>query len=115
MLDALLEKRAVVVPELIEILRKHVVFDEETLRNISNLSQTLNLTSNTNSYLQTEEGSFTVKQILDQMRDWPELKSDKNFIQLKNDFLSYEEEIEASRQFLKKASLPDNLLYQYKH
>jgi len=99
-LDVLLLQRADLIPELIAILKKNVIFDDETFQNISALSSPVYSEKDNNLCLQAEEGSSSLKQILVQMEDYPEHKFNRQFLQLKHEFTECEKQLTEVRLLL---------------
>lgn len=107
-LNRLFVQRADLIPNLILILKKHVVFDEEILQDILSLRNTVNSSNSKESYLQPEEGNSVLKQIIFQIEDDPELKFNRQFSQLKYAFTEYEQQITAERTLLGKSIIKYN-------
>ncbi|WP_177761286.1 LemA family protein [Flavobacterium sp. I3-2] len=105
-LDALFIQRADLIPNLIVTVKQYVTFEKETLEKITELRRPAAPTKNENPYVQQEEGSSTLKQIMIQVEDYPELKSNQQFNQLQQAFKECEEQIAAGRRFL-SASITD--------
>lgn len=99
-LNMLFVQRAALIPNLILILKKHVVLDEEMLQEILALRNPVNFSNSKESYLQPEEGSSVLKQIILQIEDDSELKFNRQFSQLKYAFTECEEQITAERALL---------------
>jgi len=107
-LNMLFVQRADLIPNLILILKKHVVFDEEILQNILSLRNPVNSSNSKESYLQPEEGNSVLKQIIFQIEDDPELKFNRQFSQLKYAFTECEQQITAERTLLGKSIIKYN-------
>lgn len=105
-LDALFIQRADLIPNLIVTVKQYVTFEKETLERITELRRPANPTKNENPYVQQEEGSSTLKQIMIQVENYPELKANQQFNQLQHAFKDCEEQIAAGRRFL-SASITD--------
>jgi len=99
-LSMLFIQRADLIPNLILILKKHVVLDEEMLQEILALRNPVNFLNSKESYLQPEEGSSVLKQIILQIEDDSELKFNRQFSQLKYAFTECEEQIAVERALL---------------
>lgn len=105
-LDALFIQRADLIPNLIATVKQYVAFEKETLEKITSLRKPANPTKKENPYLQSEEGSSSLKQIMVQVENYPELKANQQFSQLQYSFNECEEQISAGRRFL-SASITD--------
>lgn len=105
-LDALFIQRADLIPNLIATVKQYVAFEKETLEKITALRKPANPTKSENPYLQSEEGSSSLKQIMVQVENYPELKASQQFSQLQYSFNECEEQISAGRRFL-SASITD--------
>lgn len=105
-LDALFIQRADLIPNLIATVKQYVAFEKETLEKITALRKPVSPTKNENPYLQSEEGSSSLKQIMVQVENYPELKANQQFMQLQHSFSECEDQISAGRRFL-SASITD--------
>lgn len=105
-LDALFIQRADLIPNVIATVRQYVAFERETLEKITELRKPASPTKAENPYLQSEEGSQALKQIMIQVEDYPELKANQQFSQLQYAFNECEDRISAGRRFL-SASITD--------
>lgn len=105
-LDALFIQRADLIPNLIATVKQYVTFEKETLEKITELRKPANPTKDENPYVKQEEGSSTLKQIMVQVENYPELKANQQFNQLQHAFKDCEEQIAAGRRFL-SASITD--------
>lgn len=105
-LDSLFIQRADLIPNLIVTIKQYVAFEKETFEKITALRQKAVPTPSENPYLQSEEGSSSLKQIMIQVENYPELKSSQQFSQLQYAFNDCEEQIAAGRRYL-SASITD--------
>lgn len=105
-LDALFIQRADLIPNLITTVRQYVTFEKEVLEKITKLRRPTQPTKEENPYLQPEESSTTLKQIMVQVENYPELKANEQFNHLQNTFNECEAQISAGRRFL-SASITD--------
>jgi LemA protein len=95
-LDALFIKRQDLIPNLISVVKKYMEFEKDTLEKITQL-RTL---KNENNYINDNESTTMMKQLMVQVENYPELKADNQFTNLQYSFNECEEQIAAGRRFL---------------
>ncbi|MEC4113991.1 LemA family protein [Myroides pelagicus] len=99
-LDALFMQRADLIPNLVATVKKYMSFEQDLLEKITSLRSQVVATAVDNPYLNPEEASAALKQLLVQVENYPELKSNAQFSQLNYAFMDCEEQIAAGRRFL---------------
>jgi LemA protein len=99
-LDSLFIQRADLIPNLIVTVKQYTVFEKETLEKITALRQPGVPSQENNPYLQNEEGTSLLKQIMIQVENYPELKASEQYSKLQYAFYDCEERISAGRRYL---------------
>lgn len=94
-LDALFIKRSDLLPNLIAIVKKYVSFESETLSQITSIR-----TNSQNQYVNDNEQTKLLKNVLISVENYPELKAETQFTNLQYSFNECEEQIAAGRRFL---------------
>ena len=104
-LDSLFIQRADLIPNLIETTKQYMQYEQETLAQITEL-RTPVVTGKQNPYLQPEKGNKMLMNIMARAEEYPELKANRQFLQLNQAFTECEEQLAAGRRYL-SASITD--------
>jgi len=104
-LDSLFIQRADLIPNLIETTKQYMQYEQETLAQITEL-RTPVVTEKQNPYLQPEKGNKMLMNIMARAEEYPELKANRQFLQLNQAFTECEEQLAAGRRYL-SASITD--------
>jgi LemA protein len=96
-LDALFIKRHDLIPNLITVVNQYTTHEKEILEKITQLRQTKGVSQ---EYSNDDEANQMMKQIMIQVENYPELKSNIQFRDLHFAWREAEEEIAAGRRFL---------------
>lgn len=99
-LDALFMQRADLIPNLVATVKQYMTFEQDILEKITKLRTKVVATATENPYMQSEEASAALKQLLVQVENYPELKANTQFSQLNYAFMDCEEQIAAGRRYL---------------
>lgn len=99
-LDALFIQRADLIPNLVATVKQYMTFEQDILEKITAMRTKVVATAAENPYLQSDEVSATLKQLLVQVENYPELKANTQFSQLNYAFIDCEEQIAAGRRYL---------------
>ena len=95
-LDAIFIKRAELIPNLVEVVKRYMTFEEDTLEKITAMR-----TSNHKLNEHTENvGKQAVKSIMLQLENYPDLKADSQFTNLQYSWNEVEEQISAGRRYI---------------
>jgi len=98
-LDALFIKRSDLIPNLIATVKQYMTFEKDTLEKITAL-RVPSRNNTSENYLEDNENNQLFKQIMVQVENYPELKSNQQFNNLQYSFNECEEQISAGRRFL---------------
>ena len=102
-LDALFIKRSDLIPNLIAVAKQYMEFEKDTLMRIT----TQRSPSRTSQeYVKAGETDKIMKQFMLQVENYPDLKSNQQFLNLQYSFNECEEQIAAARRYL-SASVTD--------
>jgi LemA protein len=104
-LDALLIKRHDLIPNLIVLLKQYMSYEEDTLKKIAALRQQ-GITSPDKEYHQDNELNKTIKGLMIQVENYPDLKANTQFLNIQYSWNEAEEQIAAGRRFV-SASITD--------
>ena len=96
-LDALFIKRSDLMPNLISVAKQYMQFEAETLMKITK-QRSPSRTSQ--EYVKGGEADKIMKQFMLQVENYPELKTNQQFLNLQYSFNECEEQIAAGRRFL---------------
>ncbi len=124
--DVLLKKRWDLIPNLVAVVKNHMQFEQQTLAEITRLrSQVMSGEISNDQRLTLENQiSRTMGNIVVQIENYPELKSDRHVTQLLESLNETEEQISAARRFYNTAvteynnaleMFPSNLVANYLH
>jgi LemA protein len=122
--DVLLKKRWDLIPNLVAVVKNHMQFEQQTLAEITRLrSQVMSGDISNDQRLTLENQiSRTMGNIVVQIENYPELKSDRHVTQLLESLNETEEQISAARRFYNTAvteynnaleMFPSNLVANY--
>ncbi|WP_199194212.1 LemA family protein [Pleurocapsa sp. CCALA 161] len=122
--DVLLKKRWDLIPNLVAVVKNHMQFEQQTLAEITRLrSQVMSGEISNDQRLTLENQiSRTMGNIVVQIENYPELKSDRHVTQLLESLNETEEQISAARRFYNTAvteynnaleMFPSNLVANY--
>ena len=103
--DVLLKKRCDVIPNLVSIAKTYMEFEERTLVKVTQLrSQVMKGQGSTENRVQLEnELSGALANVLALTENYPDLKTDGQFIQLQGSLNEVEEQLSAARRFYNRA------------
>jgi len=102
-LDALFIKRSDLIPNLISVAKKYMEFEKETLMKITEQRSPSRASQ---EYVREGETDQIMKQFMLQVENYPDLKSNQQFLNLQYSFNECEEQIAAGRRYL-SASITD--------
>ena len=102
-LDALFIKRSDLIPNLVSVAKQYMEFEKETLMKIT-AQRSPSRTSQ--EYVKGGETDKIMKQFMLQVENYPDLKSNQQFLNLQYSFNECEEQIAAGRRYL-SASITD--------
>ena len=105
-LDALFIQRSDLIPNLIATTKEYMAYEQDTLRQITELRRPVQPTLAENPYLQPDEASTTIRNIMLQAEAYPELRANSQFVQLQHALSDCEEQLAAGRRYL-SASITD--------
>ncbi len=105
LLDRTLIKRHDLIPNLITLLKQYMSYEKDTLEKIIQL-RTQKTPSPKSEYTQDSELNKTMKDLMVQVENYPELKANSQFSDLHFSWNEAEEQIAASRRFV-AASIND--------
>jgi LemA protein len=99
-IDVMLKKRFDLIPNLVEVVKQYTQYEGSTLEKIVNLRSKMgsgNLTDAEKASLDSQLGS-SVKGLMVNVENYPDLKANTNFINLQNTWTESEEQIAAARR-----------------
>jgi len=102
-LDALFIKRSDLIPNLISVAKQYMEFEKETLMEITKQRSP---SRSSQEYVNGGEADKIMKQFMLQVENYPDLKTNQQFLSLQHSFNECEEQIAAGRRFL-SASITD--------
>ena len=102
-LDALFIKRSDLIPNLISVAKQYMEFEKETLMKITEQRSPSRASQ---EYVRAGETDKIMKQFMLQVENYPELKSNQQFLNLQYSFNECEEQLAAGRRYL-SASITD--------
>lgn len=119
-MDVYLKKRYDLVPNFVETVKGYAKHEKETLEKVIAARNACATAGSTEDKMENEERLTSVlKQLSVVIEKYPELKADKNFIELQNTLKNLENEIAASRKYYngvvkqyntKREVFPSNLI-----
>lgn len=99
-IDVQLQRRFDLIPNFVETVKGYMHYEKETFENIAKLRTSwANATSISDKAAIDNELSSTLKTIMAVSENYPELKSNQNFLQLSEELSNTENKISFSRQF----------------
>lgn len=103
--DVLLKKRCDVIPNLVSIAKTYMEFEERTLVKVTQLrSQVMKGQGATEDRVQLENQlSGALANVLALTENYPDLKTDGQFVQLQGSLNEVEEQLSAARRFYNRA------------
>ncbi|UJB69377.1 LemA family protein [Acaryochloris sp. 'Moss Beach'] len=103
--DVLLKKRCDVIPSLVSIAKTYMEFEERTLVKVTQLrSQVMKGQGSTEDRVQLENQlSGALANVLALTENYPDLKTDGQFVQLQGSLNEVEEQLSAARRFYNRA------------
>jgi Uncharacterized conserved protein len=102
-LDALFIKRSDLIPNLISVAKQYMTFERDTLMEIT-AQRSPSRTSS--EFVNGGETDRIMKQFMVQVENYPDLKTNQQFLSLQYSFNECEEQIAAGRRYL-SASITD--------
>jgi len=99
-IDVMLKKRFDVIPNLYDLVKRHMEHESEILEKLTMLRTNMskeNISDN-EKIDQNKELDHIIEQINLSVENYPELKSSKNFLQLQSTLADIEEQISAARR-----------------
>ena len=102
-LDALFIKRSDLIPNLISVAKQYMEFEKDALMKIT---EQRSPSRTSQEYVQGGVADKAMKQFMLQVENYPELKTNQQFLNLQHSFNECEEQIAAGRRYL-SASITD--------
>ena len=96
-LDALFIKRSDLMPNLISVAKQYMQFEAETLMKIT---EQRSPSRTSQEFLRGNEADKMLKQFMLQVENYPDLKTNQQFLNLQHSFNECEEQIAAGRRYL---------------
>lgn len=99
-IDVMLKKRFDLIPNLVEVVKQYMSYEQETLTKIVELRAKAvngNLTDEEKATLDTQLSS-SVRGLMVNVENYPDLKANTNFINLQSTWTESEEQIAAARR-----------------
>ncbi len=104
--DIYLKQRVDLIPNIVESIKGSTSFEKDTLTSITNARNNAYKASNKeDEIIANEELSNNIKKLLVLHEDYPELKSNENFMNLQNNLREIEDDIASSRSEYNKSVL----------
>lgn len=98
--DATLKKRYDLIPNLVEVVKQYMAYESNLLTEITRLRSSINDDMNFDSKLEVYKNiNKELSSIMLNVENYPELKANKNFINLQASWNEIEEQILAARRF----------------
>lgn len=95
-LDALFMKRSDLIPNLVEVVQQHMKFEDDMLTKITSL-RTVNSSTNPSVEMEAQQA---LKSMMIQVENYPDLKSNQQFLNLQYSMNEVEEQISAGRRYV---------------
>lgn len=109
-IDVQLKKRFDMIPNMVEIVKGYAKHEEETLTAVVEARNTAVSAQNPKDEIEANKNlSGALSKLFALSESYPELKADKNFLQLQNDLKAVEDKIAYARQFY------NDCVYKYKN
>ena len=96
-LDALFIKRSDLIPNLVSVAKQYMAFEQETLMKITEQRSPSRASQ---EYVKEGEADKILKNFMVQVENYPDLKSNQQFLNLQYSFNECEEQLAAGRRFL---------------
>ena len=96
-LDALFIKRNDLIPNLLTVTKQYTIYEKDLLDRITQLRQ---MPPASDNYRHDGELSASMKRLMIQVENYPELKAHTQFTSLQNSWNEVEEQISAGRRYL---------------
>jgi LemA protein len=120
-IDVVLQNRFDLIPNLIKIVKAFMKHEKMVIENITNIrSSLINDVSMTNERFKKENNlSWTLNSIFAISENYPDLKSNNNFINLQLQLVDTEDQLQAARRWynaaikdlrIKKETFPSNII-----
>ena len=97
-MDVYLKKRYDLIPNLVEIVKGYMNYEEETLSKITEL-RSKSYSSHQEKIENEKEMSSAINKFLAVAENYPELKANAQFLELQKQLLSVEDDIENARRY----------------
>lgn len=108
-IDVLLKRRSDLIPNLVEIVKGYAKHESSTLEAVINArSKATSATTSKEELSANNELTQALGRLMVLTENYPELKADKNFLQLQNDLSETEDKISLARQFYNDVVLQYN-------
>lgn len=99
-MDVYLKKRWDLVPNLVEVVKGYAKYEQETLSKVTELRAIAYDSMSANKKISiNEQITAGISKIIAISENYPELKSNENFMQLSNELVNVENDIENSRKY----------------
>ena len=100
-IDTELKRRYELIPNLVNTVKGYAAHEREVFENVTELrSKCLANTGSVDSQCATEQQLVgALQKMLAVVENYPQLKADKNFLQLQHELVNTEDRIQASRRF----------------
>lgn len=99
-LDALFIQRSDLIPNMVATAKRYAIFERETLERIIELRNSERITNQENAYIQEDKISSLLKELRIQIENYPELKTNEQFMAIQRQLINCEEQIAAGRRFV---------------
>jgi len=119
--DTELKRRYELIPNLVAAIKGYATYERETLERVIELRNTCMADNGSTSHQEGTEKQLVVamQKLLAVAEAYPDLKADKNFLQLQKELVNTEDRIQAARRFYngnvrdyenRRESFPGNLV-----
>ncbi len=103
-IDAQLQRRFDLIPNLVETVKGFAAHEKELLENVTaSRSGYMNATTNEEKLAMSNQLTSTLKTLFAVVENYPQVKADTNFLNLQNELAETEEKIAYARQFYNDA------------
>lgn len=103
-IDAQLQRRFDLIPNLVETVKGFAAHEKELLENVAaSRSGYMNATTNEEKLAMSNQLTSTLKTLFAVVENYPQVKADTNFLNLQNELTETEEKIAYARQFYNDA------------
>lgn len=122
--DTELKRRYELIPNLVAAIKGYAAHERETLERVIEMRNTCMADDGSTSHQEGTEKQLVVavQKLLVVAEAYPDLKADKNFLQLQNELVNTEDRIQAARRFYngnvrdyenRRESFPGNLVANF--